>query len=182
MGTTTRGLTYPASTDVPNVPADLQTLAQSIEAVWDGQPFCWCQHNVVLTHTTSTWTATPFDTENNDNGSMHSTSSNQSRLIAPKAGLYLFVANAAFAANSTGTRGLQVRKNAAGNAANGTQLSYQIAVTPTVAWAGAACGIVQMAINDYLEMFTFQSSGGNLNSIASTSGNAFQSLTLVRFA
>ena len=182
MPTTPRGLVYPASTDAPDVPADMQALAESIEAVFDGQPFCWVQHNATLNHAVSgTWYRTPFDTENSDAYGMHA--SNAATIVAPEPGLYVWQANCGFASNATGLRALMVRKNSGNSATGGTGLSHQqINALSSAATTMGASGIVYMAAGDYLDMWTQQTSGGALASFASTSSVPYQSLSLARFA
>lgn len=184
MGTTPRGLVYPGGTDDPDVPADMQALAESIESVWNNQPFCWVQHNATLNHATSgTWYTTPFDTENSDASAMHSTSSNQSRVIAPVAGLYVVHYNYSFAANATGQRAVQIRKNGAGVSTGGTGVAYkQLNSTAAGTFVDNGAAVLYMAANDYVELFTYQNSGGALASLASTAQFAYQSLALARFA
>lgn len=106
-----------------------------------------------------------FDTEAYDSDTMHSTSSNTSRLVATTAGLYAVFFQLAWAANATGVRQLDIKKNAGGNFASGSFVSTQRIVPPSGVIATAAGELdVQMNAGDYLEMFGTQTSGGALAS------------------
>lgn len=163
MPTTPRGLVYPSSTDDPNVPADMQALAQSIEAVWDGQPYCVTHHSTTQSLTTATMTAVSIDTDDSDVLGMHSTSTNTSRIVAPSAGLYIGTATVSFASNSTGVRILTLRKNSGGVGTAGTQLGYIEISAATAIHYMQVQGIIALAASDYLELFAYQNSGGALN-------------------
>jgi hypothetical protein len=95
---------------------------------------------------------------------MHSTASNQSRIIAAETGLYTIKAHARFAANATGARGINIRKNAAGDQTLGTDLFFTFSL-PSSGNIGYVFGSVDVQLNatDYIEMFVNQSSGGALN-------------------
>lgn len=132
-------------------------------------------HSADRTLTTATWTLAIFDSENWDqdgpgsSGGMHSVLSNTSRLVAVTAGRYLVSALVYFAGNATGGRGVNFTKNGAGTrSSSNTVLSDAFA--PGVANTNQLVPVtfeVALAANDYLEMFLYQSSGGNLNYIGS---------------
>lgn len=163
MPTTPRGLVYPSSTAAPNVPSDMQALAQSIEAVWDGQYYCVSRGSGSQSLTSATMTAITMDTDDSDAYAMHSTSSNTSRILAPAAGIYLGTATVNFASNATGVRILTLRKNSGGVGTAGTQLGYIELSAATAIHYMQVTGIIQMAATDYLELFAYQNSGGALN-------------------
>jgi hypothetical protein len=110
--------------------------------------------------TNNTQTAITWENEYFDTDGFHSTVSNTSRFTIPsgKGGKYLFTALGRFAANSTGIRSWTFYKNGASAMATGamnaasTGGSVQTAVWTTSLVAG-----------DYVELFCFQTSGGNLN-------------------
>jgi hypothetical protein len=122
-----------------------------------------------LSHTTGVSLLLTWDTEVADTDTMHSTVTNTSRLIATTAGLYTVTARAAFAANATGIRSLDVRKNAAGGAGYDSQTPVTGAVTSI-----AVIEDIRMAAGDYLEAFGFQTSGGALALDATTGFTLFQ--------
>lgn len=132
-----------------------------------------------LSHTTGVSLLLTWDTEVADTDTMHSTVTNTSRLVATTAGLYTVTARAAFAANATGIRSLDVRKNAAGVAAGGTRVGYdsQTPVTGAVT-SVAVVEDIRMAAGDYLEAFGYQTSGGAL-ALDATAGFTLFQLRLV---
>jgi hypothetical protein len=111
----------------------------------------------------TTWTALLLDQEHLDSYSGHSTSSNTSRYVAQVAGWYLVCGVYAPAINATGFRAARIQKNGSpilGHAAYLPNASGSVemgVVTPT------KC--VQLAVNDYVEVAGYQSSGGALNTI-----------------
>ena len=114
-----------------------------------------------------TFYAVGFDAESWDTDTMHSTASNTSRLVATTSGLYVLEAQIAFAANATGVRSIDVRKNAAGNPASGSLVySARASAVSGVVTTVTADVDVQMAAGDYLEIFAAQTSGASLNSSA----------------
>lgn len=107
---------------------------------------------------TATVTALLWDTEEYDTGSMHSTASNTSRLIAPVAGKYLAEGRIVFGASATGFRQANIRAN--GSTFYDTDTDYG----PT---AGGLCYLkvgvpLLMAASDYVEMLCSQNSGSPL--------------------
>lgn len=116
---------------------------------------------------TSTSTLITFDTnvtDNDPNGSMHSTTTNPSRIIPKTAGYHEIIWTVTFVSNATGGRQIDVRKNAAGNAAGGTRVNLvaQMAANGLVTVVQLT-GVVQFnGSTDYVEVFGFQSSGANL--------------------
>lgn len=117
----------------------------------------------------STTSGTPLlltaDTETYDTDTMHSLVSNTSRVVANTPGLYDVKVVVTFAANATGYRAVDLRKNAAGASGGGTDIvQVNIASFQAVASTVVAFGFeVQLAVNDYLEIFAVQNSGGALN-------------------
>jgi len=129
-------------------------------AVWD-PPRCrvYNSANISLTHNTAT--ALTFDTETLDDGGMHSTSVNTSRITVPSdgAGWYSIGGTARFAANATGYREIKVMLNGA------TDLAIM-----RVPNSGGTddCRVTihteyTLAVGDYVELYATQNSGGALN-------------------
>jgi hypothetical protein len=118
----------------------------------------------------NTNTALTFNSEDFDTSGYHSTSTNTSRLTVPagKAGYFLVTANLVFALNATGGRDLYFAKNgsavryAAGIAGNGT---YYVGQNLSM--------IFNLAVNDYIELFCKQTSGGSLNADTTPGGGTF---------
>ena len=108
-----------------------------------------------------------FDTEAYDTDTMHSTSTNTSRVTATTTGLYLVTAALGFAANTTGYRLAQIRKNSAGAVGSGTRVAIASAsAVPTGATSLSFSAYVQLTAGDYVEMFGLQNSGGALATVA----------------
>ncbi len=114
------------------------------------------------------FTLLSWDSEVYDTDTMHSTVTNTSRLVATTAGLYSHTTSIFFAANATGQRAIEVRKNAAGSNSGGTlivQSNSGAAATGAASMSVSTTTDVQMTAGDYLEVFVYQSSGGSLASI-----------------
>jgi hypothetical protein len=110
--------------------------------------------------TNTTFTAITFDTESFDTDAFHNNSTNTSRFTVPsgKAGKYLISGTVAFQAG-TGAREVAYYKN-------GAALNYG----PTLPAPAGALGayipisyVANLAVSDYIEIFVYQNSGGNLN-------------------
>lgn len=131
--------------------------------------------------TSGTLTLVPFASESFDYGTtaMHSTVTNNSRVIAPIAGCYFYKFLISFDANATGRRVAQVRLNAAGSNSGGTQLeSINIGPGPTSGTVVDGSGFIELAASDYLELFGLQLSGGALN-MMSGEYNTYLSMLLI---
>ena len=108
----------------------------------------------------TTQTDLTFDTESFDTDAYHSTSSNTARITIPsgKGGYFLVTARVSYASNSTGTRGLWLRKN-------GTEVAT--CFTQPVATSDITTvqinQIMALAVGDYITMNAYQGSGGALN-------------------
>lgn len=164
-------LSLPA-TLTANTPQNVNDLNSNLSAIVteiNAQvPAVRCTNTVAQSVNNTTLTAITFDTETHKTVSgMHSTSSNQSRLIATSAGLYTIAATVGFVANATGTRMISIRLNGttaltgAGNirAVNSASEATYLSVTTTY----------RLAVNDYVEVMMYQSSGGGLNTAVDTS-------------
>ena len=95
---------------------------------------------------------------------MHSTSVNTSRLTCKLAGLFLITAGAGFIANAVGGRELDIRLNGTTYLANQNNVPV-----PGVTHNMVTTALARLAVNDYVEMIAYQTSGGNLN----VNANAF---------
>lgn len=122
--------------------------------------------NVSLTSGTAgvvQWTANAYNVDNEYTAS-------SSRLTANTSGLYRVSARAAFAYNATGTRELQLAKNAAGTIGGGTVLTDVFAPAATVTGSPplvVSSGFdIVLTAGDYIEMFVLQNSGSALNLLA----------------
>jgi hypothetical protein len=93
---------------------------------------------------------------------MHSTASNTSRLIAPQTGVYLCIGIVRWANNATGARYLALQINGAGNPLNSDRL---VVLDANETPYHITAGLFKLSQGDYVEVFVFQNSGGNLNSL-----------------
>lgn len=112
------------------------------------------------TFTTGVSAAITCTTEDVDSSGMHSTSTNTSRATAVYPGWYQCGGGNSFVNNATGSRGNFWVVNA-------TSVNGSVTVLPTVAggisWRGPARSkLIFLNVGDYLEMWGFQNSGGNL--------------------
>jgi hypothetical protein len=114
------------------------------------------------TQTTLTWNTETFDTD-----AFHSTSSNTGRITIPagKAGYYRLSANLTFAKNATGERflilmknGTKVNQQSYGNFGSGAYISMSFT------------DVIYLAVADYVELQTYQDSGGALSIIMNNGG------------
>lgn len=113
---------------------------------------------------TGTNTLVTFDSESWDNNSMHSTSTNTSRITVPVAGVYLCSWYVRFAASATlAYRIVQVMKN--GVVQDESSLGHS--ATTTIA-EGSGCQQLKCAANDYIEIRAFQNTGSALSLDAAT--------------
>lgn len=112
--------------------------------------------NISLTNTVETLIT--FDTETQDTNGLHSTVTNTGRLTCQTTGTYLVTANVRFASNAGGFRYAYVRLN-------GTTLLC-VNISPAVNGGQTQLSLstqYPLSATDYIELFAYQSSGGNLN-------------------
>lgn len=108
----------------------------------------------------NTDTVLTFNTENFDTNSYHDTSTNTSRLTVPADGKYLITANVGFAANATGYRYAQIKKNGSTNVC---QVGINFTNSGTFDTQLTATTVVNAVTSDYFEIQVYQNSGGALN-------------------
>jgi hypothetical protein len=109
----------------------------------------------------NTNTAITFDTEDIDTDGFHSNVTNTSRVTIPtgKGGKYLVTLQTRFEANSTGRRLGQLYKNGA------IDTTFQFESVPSSSGAVTMGNsfFMNLVATDYIELFSLQTSGGNLN-------------------
>jgi len=115
-------------------------------------------------------TALTFNSEHFDTDGYHSTSTNTSRLTVPtgKAGYYLMTAQGNYSLNATGQRDLVLYKN-------GAYLRYSnsVAGSSSVYVGNVITVVYYLAEADYIELYTYQSSGTSLNFDKTIGGGTF---------
>jgi hypothetical protein len=127
------------------------------------RPSCSLWHSATQSIPNATDTALLFDSEINDNDSMHSTTTNTSRITAQTPGTYTFFASVEFAGNATGYRQITLIKNGTDYLAMDNRLANAAVVT--------RCTIgVSVTLNagDYVEVWAYQTSTAALNVSLST--------------
>lgn len=127
-------------------------------------------HNASQSISNSTPTALAFnserfDTESNASSTIHDTASNNSRLTCRTAGKYLIIGNVEWAANGTGLRRLEISCSAGGGV---FIAATEMPGTSTGTNKQIVSTIYDLAVNDYVELYVTQTSGGPLNVNAST--------------
>lgn len=119
--------------------------------------------NTALSLTSGTTTLVPLDAEDYDRDSMHSTSVNTSRIVVNTDGRFHLTARLSFAANGSGIRAVDVRKNAGGSAGGGSFVARDAGPPAGTGVTQLECNMtIQLVSGDYLEMFATQTSGGAL--------------------
>lgn len=106
-----------------------------------------------------------WDTEAYDTDTMHSTSSNTSRIVATTAGLYAINYTIAISSDPGGVRQIYGRMDAGGSPTGGTAISTlttQIGAASGGSTYVVGYGEVRMAATHYLELWAIQTSGNTL--------------------
>lgn len=112
----------------------------------------------------TTFISVTLDSEYVDSDGGHSTVTNTSRYVCQVAGWYWCSGTMNFPTNPTGNRSLQL-------AVNGTTYPGTTVLLPAPsgnAWIGVAGGLVQLALNDYLELQAWQNSGSSITTNAAS--------------
>lgn len=157
--------------------SSLELLALAKLSFWDNKP------TATLTQSSATSipnTPTPYQVVNfnafqNDNWSGHSNVTNPSRYTVPVAGTYRISGMVTFAGNATGIRAAEFFQN--GVLVPGSNPFEQPPGANFITIQLPAYNVV-CAVNDYLEIGVYQSSGGSLNTVA---GSTFFSIEFLHF-
>lgn len=146
---------------------------------WTSPPRALASKSTNQSLSNNTLTLITWDVETYDTDGMHDTVTNNSRVYAKTAGYFAISGAVQFNTNATGVRIAQVRLNAAGSSTGGTllyDLTYSAnsgypttVVIPSFTYA--------LAVDDYVEVFAQQTSGGALN-VNSGSNNSYIQLKL----
>lgn len=144
---------------------EIDTAALMNAQVRDNMTFLWTAHAARVYRTanqsitTTTLTLITWDAEDFDSDTIHSITTNTSRLTVPSglAGVWSFHAQIEFQANASGLRELHLVKNG----------STDIAVATIAATSSGVCSIdlqslAQLAVTDYVEVKVQQTSGSTL--------------------
>lgn len=108
----------------------------------------------------NTWTSITYDTERYDTDTLFEIA-NPTRLRATTAGKYVIVGNVEFAENTAGRRKLRILRN------NMDIIAHSIDIgPPNVPFALNIATIWDMAANDWVELQAHQTTGGDLDVVA----------------
>jgi hypothetical protein len=120
---------------------------------------CEAYNSSAITLTTAILTVLPMNSERFDSDAFHDTATNNSRLTIPTGmgGYYLIGGKVQWAANLTGNRLALIFKN------NATNLAYNNYQAGNVEARCTPVTLSLMAATDYVELYAYQNSGGNLD-------------------
>lgn len=146
-------------------PGDILTAAWCDQVRDNGEflidpPVCSVYASSSQTVPTATMTVLTADGENFDNDSMHSTSSNTSRITIQTAGRYLLIATAIFATGSADERNVQFYVNGT-TALEGTKVNANASGSQNTVITTSRSYV--FAENDYVEVRVRQRTGGDLD-------------------
>ena len=152
-------------------------VADSAEATglkWAASPnFVGCRvfNSAAQTIATATTTALIFNSETFDTNGFHDNTTNNTRITIPAgySGKYLIQGSTRYNPNVTGRREITITLNGGGSIATGefTPSASTFMSTPNFTIASLTAG-------DYVELKTYQDSGGNLATFGSTDNTFFQ--------
>jgi hypothetical protein len=189
-GATALLLPYPTLGDPVRVPTDIKNLADAANGLFD-MPYVKLilPSNFPVANNSNT-VSVPFPAgsealKSANHPTIHSTTVNNTRIIPPRKGVYLFTATSVIQLNTSGFRTHTIGKNGvrqapeAGIYTSSGLPSGANAVLPTLST------ILEMnGTTDYAELFIFQNSGGALNAIGdgltTTTGNTIFTCTCIR--
>jgi hypothetical protein len=121
---------------------------------------CVTRATVAQSIPTAAWTPLLFDANDKDTDSGHSLVTNTSRYTSATPGWYEIVGTVAYVTNATGTRGVRLWRNGT------TAVQGRAQIVPAIN-VDTACvqvtGMLYLAVNEYVEIQTWQTSGGPLN-------------------
>lgn len=120
-------------------------------------PSCRVYHSTTQNVTTSTFTALNANSELWDSASMHSTSSQTSRITVPVAGKYLFSATVEFEAQATNARFARFIVNGS--------TTYTFGACPAMSGVGVRLSgstLLSMSASGYVEVQAWQNSGSTI--------------------
>jgi hypothetical protein len=121
---------------------------------------CRLTHSADQSIANSTFVSLALDTETYDDGGYHDTVTNNTRITIPanRGGKYIVGGQARFASAGGNQRFIRVLKNGTSNVISNQNLIGSANVATI-----NVCGIVALAVGDYVELQVFQDSGGAVN-------------------
>lgn len=126
----------------------------------DNRPRARAYNNTTQSLSNATLTLITFNSEDFDQGALHSTVSNTGRMTIPTgfAGYYIVIGKVAYAANATGVRVARLRVNGADVVAQSSH-----AATAAATQVVQVSALLSLADADYVELHGYQDSTGALN-------------------
>lgn len=120
-------------------------------------PACRVKSTVSLSIPTGVNTAIAFNSEKYDTSNIHNDSTNNTRLTVPETGIYLMIGSVGYAGNATGRRELSIR-------VSGITTISDVAIVNlnTTSPLLSVSAMYSLVLGDYVELMTFQDSGGAL--------------------
>lgn len=125
-------------------------------------------HNATQSISTATSTVLAFNSERWDTDTLHDNSTNNSRLILKKVGLWAVYGHVGYAQNGTGNRGAIIRMNGDDNQRYGATTLVDNGGTALNTVVSVYTEVKVAAITEYAELIAYQESGGSLDVSAST--------------
>jgi hypothetical protein len=141
--------------------SQLQSQIRDAGNFFKARPYCLAFNAAGTSISNNSLSPLPLDGEVEDNDNMHSTSTNNSRLICQTPGVFDAKTYTAWSNNNTGVRLHAVRLNAAGSGSGGTSIVPGVGGQPSGIGAGQIITSLAFTyrfvnIGDYLEMFVLQ--------------------------
>lgn len=133
-----------------------QHISELQDASKDIRCFCWSDVNIAIP--TATFTPVPLDREDWDTDTMHDKTTNNERIYAKTAGVYLIVGLFRFASEGTGLRAGDLQHSVKGRLA--WLSAAPLASGATAIVFSATC---PMNVNEYVWMQAYQDSGAALS-------------------
>ena len=121
------------------------------------------RHSLNQSIADNTNTALEFNSERSDTDTIHDNAVNNSRLTCKTAGAYLIGGNFAFAASATGMRQISILLNGT------TTIAVQRVPAISTDTMLSLSTVYGLAVNDYVQLFAYQNSGGALSVNAAAS-------------
>lgn len=124
-------------------------------------PSCNVYNDANISVNNDTATTLTWNSENWDTDSMHSTSSNTSRITCNTAGVYLFYYNLRWTSDVNNVNGIWLVKN--GN----TSIRYgEASFASTLSATGGLNAQLKLAVNDYVEVIVYHFHGSARSTLA----------------
>lgn len=131
---------------------------------YDGNISCVAYSAATIQISGSHWCTLPLPAELNDHSDWHSTGTNNERIYAPVAGIYMMsIMNVGFPVDSTGGRGVKIRLNGGGT----TVVQMLVAPSDLDSTYISTIGVRSMAAGDYVDMQAWSSATGTRPTISS---------------